>query len=621
LLSVPGNHDLQRPDARKPEVRTLARWGEEPDVIQEFWEESENPYRVIVDTAFSNYVAWSKRAKRPRPEVYSPGILPGDFAATIEKDGFKLGVAGLNSAYLQLADGDYKDRLDLDVRQLHLACGGDSPAWAREHHLCLLMTHHPPDWLRPKALRDLQGEITTPKRFAAHLFGHMHTGATRVLSNGGAAPMRTWQAASLFGLEHFGTAKEERSHGYSAVRLTIEERGALVRTWPRAAIRCPDGARRLIPDHYNYHLEDDHGTGPEALSVRTSSHESVPASAPSSPRPTPVPNSAARTILARGEILSELVDAAFLVQSGGMDDLEQIRRHVRVGTYLTSRFLYSSDRGASRWLELCSDPEYTTYASSKGFIDANRDRILDACGHEFLRTSPDYVSLGPGNGRKDKSLLSALLRRTSEPVYYYPLDISLLMLSRATQTMAMDRELRSRLKIKAIYSDFSDLQLLLPVFDFRNAPNLFVFLGNTLGNMQHEEEFLGKLHSAMRAGDVLILEVRLTCGEDNVAGGADELRWRFNFTPLETIGVPYDHRKVKFRVISNASHIPGTRTVVGEYLEHQLPGSDEIYTTRLTYIHHYQSSEIASALRARGFDIKGQFSNDRTAIFVLAKKS
>src|SRR5690242_5980816 len=37
LLAVPGNHDLARPDARRPEVKLLARFAGEPEVREELW--------------------------------------------------------------------------------------------------------------------------------------------------------------------------------------------------------------------------------------------------------------------------------------------------------------------------------------------------------------------------------------------------------------------------------------------------------------------------------------------------------------------------------------------------------------------------------------------------------
>ena len=47
-----------------------------------------------------------------------------------------MGIVGLNSAYLQLADGNFENKLNLDVRQFHAVCNGNGADWAKQHDLC-----------------------------------------------------------------------------------------------------------------------------------------------------------------------------------------------------------------------------------------------------------------------------------------------------------------------------------------------------------------------------------------------------------------------------------------------------------------------------------------------------
>ena len=301
LLAVPGNHDLRRPDPEKnpadedfvSDLEQLAGWAK-PDrktARERFWGKPKDRSRTVVKGAFAEYQTWwDKRLLEKPPSLkVRAGLLPGDFAATLEKDGAKIGILGLNSAFLQLGGGDYKGRLALGYRQLDEACGKAGPAWAREHHLCLLLTHHPADWLCPEAQSDL-GRIVGGN-FALHLHGHMHETAYRMLSVGGGAQERTWQGLSLFGEETWEGGGGDRRFGYAIGRIVLNGGEGELRMWPRKA-PPPDGGRwQFIPDHERCRLDESNhnATQPEALKLHRELVAKVAApavpSAPVSARP------------------------------------------------------------------------------------------------------------------------------------------------------------------------------------------------------------------------------------------------------------------------------------------------------------------------------------------------
>lgn len=149
LLAVPGNHDLARPeDIEDPALINLQYLWDRQVVQNPFWNNADSEQRRIVDKAFADYTAWWDNLLIPKPRTYRRGVLSGDFSATIEKDGRKLGILGLNTSFLQLQGGNSQGNLAVDVRQFHEACGGHGPDWARKHDACLLLTHHPPSWLK-----------------------------------------------------------------------------------------------------------------------------------------------------------------------------------------------------------------------------------------------------------------------------------------------------------------------------------------------------------------------------------------------------------------------------------------------------------------------------------------
>jgi len=225
LIAVPGNHDLVRPaDSFDPVVIALRQWHDDRRLRDHVLTGPENAYQERLRGAFGAYSEWAAR-ERWGPAPSRHGALPGDFAHSLSVGGVALGIVGLNSAFLQLSDGDHLERLDVDPRQLHAVCEHDAPEWLRRHHLNFLLTHHSPAWLAPRARREFYSEIDIPGRFAAHLYGHMHEGASRSTAIGGGASRNTLQGASLFGLDEYDAAdgrRMERLHGYSAGRVEID---------------------------------------------------------------------------------------------------------------------------------------------------------------------------------------------------------------------------------------------------------------------------------------------------------------------------------------------------------------------------------------------------------------
>ncbi len=270
LLAVPGNHDLVRPNRLNPTHRMLANWLANTDAHADLWAE-ESEYRKAIEDMFAPYTAWwaKRSAAIPSEWNFVRGRLPGEWSVQIPVGERKVGIVGLNSAYVQLTGDDFMGKLHLDVQQFHAACAGDGPRWAKANGVSLLLSHHGPDWLSPAAREQLRSGIDVPPRFLAHLHGHMHTGQTQLTAEGGSAARRRWQGSSLFGLEWFGD-KVERLHGYSASWLEFSEAGgadAKLRSWPRKAVKLSAGFWKLGPDP-EMDLEDDGGMRSESIAVR-----------------------------------------------------------------------------------------------------------------------------------------------------------------------------------------------------------------------------------------------------------------------------------------------------------------------------------------------------------------
>ena len=281
LLAVPGNHDLFRPNPREdnPAIDALLALDGFQRISAKFWDNPVGAYRRVITDAFAAYAEWWNGAPH-RAKNLTTGMLPGDFACTLECGDLSVGIIGLNTAFLQLQGGDYKAKLVWDVRQLNAVCEGAVDDWLNRHTVCLLLTHQGPDWLTPEARKQGESEIAPAGRFAVHLFGHMHEAEISYIQKGGNPnAVRLCQGCSVFGMEQFGEPPTlERRHGYAVGRIEFKDENAHLRLWPRIATNAT-GPWRFIPDHVHGHLQADQGTAPETIAYRQ--NKAKPAAIPS----------------------------------------------------------------------------------------------------------------------------------------------------------------------------------------------------------------------------------------------------------------------------------------------------------------------------------------------------
>ncbi|MDF0730018.1 metallophosphoesterase [Pseudomonas entomophila] len=272
LFTVPGNHDLSRPD-ESPAGEVLKEWWDKSKVREAFWKKDTHYYPHVCG-AFDNYIAWQQSLdNHPTINIgpHTTGFIPGDKSATIELNGIKVGLVGLNSAFLQLTGDDYEGKLDLNVKQV-LAITNDSPQeWCLQHDINFLITHHPSAWLKDVA--HFEEHIYHPNRFTAHLFGHVHDPDNVTISRAGMVRKQV-PAASLFGLAYVDDSETlSRAHGYSIGVIELDDAGGSWKLWPRKSHVGKDNSRKFIPD-YDLPLQKGKEFLTERLSIRDKAVES-----------------------------------------------------------------------------------------------------------------------------------------------------------------------------------------------------------------------------------------------------------------------------------------------------------------------------------------------------------
>lgn len=126
VFFVPGNHDLKRiikstnieEKQLQSNIRQLvSSWfGNDKSLFSDFFDAPDQCIfkKSVVDRVFSNYTSFVEQCQNKDVD-FNPGILPGDFSATLGNDDLKIGLIGLNSSFLHLEGGDFEGRLDLDL--------------------------------------------------------------------------------------------------------------------------------------------------------------------------------------------------------------------------------------------------------------------------------------------------------------------------------------------------------------------------------------------------------------------------------------------------------------------------------------------------------------------------
>jgi uncharacterized SAM-dependent methyltransferase len=179
------------------------------------------------------------------------------------------------------------------------------------------------------------------------------------------------------------------------------------------------------------------------------------------------------------------------------------------GKRITSGHAYSGMGAAVAWASACRDPLGTTPRRSiETFVE--RWRELRGCAP----AEPcHYVSLGPGDGRKDGVVLADL--STANPdMCYLPVDTSDELLHLAIRGLIRRVGITPD-RVMSLPWDFSrresvaELRRLLDEL-FGRTPMLFSLLGNTLGQFDDDTAVLRLLGTLLRPGDRLLLEVEAT---------------------------------------------------------------------------------------------------------------
>ncbi len=211
---------------------------------------------------------------------------------------------------------------------------------------------------------------------------------------------------------------------------------------------------------------------------------------------------------------------------------------------------------------------YLTPSQAQGFLDLERandykstitnreisliKKYLPSIEKQLGKNFYNVVDLGCGDGEKAIIFISQLSRRVK--IRYCPIDISSYMVQSAAAKMS-NLELSEIIEFKWNVSDFENLVNITPLL--RNDTfkhNIFLLLGNTLGNFD-EDELLYGIFQSMKKGDYLIVGNSLgaSAPEDLIKPYKDKNVDKFLIKVMEQLG--FYKKELQFGVRFNNSRV------------------------------------------------------------------
>jgi uncharacterized SAM-dependent methyltransferase len=292
--------------------------------------------------------------------------------------------------------------------------------------------------------------------------------------------------------------------------------------------------------------------------------------------------------------METLVDASVSLDASRDTYMDELRRAVRWGERVPAKFQFAHADGGHYWLRLCRSLNYSYYQTAKKQLSRNSSRLAEMVHQALGSAAVDLVSLGCGDGSKDAIMLRALASELTarEQLYYYPIDISDILLVEALRYVSRQGIDRSRFRCKAMLGDFTNLQAFGTVIDRRPNRNLFSLLGNTIGSFE-EAEILASLSGAMLPGDLVLIEANIGEPAKSMEMLADDTAAQWDLSTLAALEIPPESCELKSEIVGDVSIVPGTRTLVS-YAVSSAENKETRYT--LSAAHHYELKELQRSI-------------------------
>ena len=283
---------------------------------------------------------------------------------------------------------------------------------------------------------------------------------------------------------------------------------------------------------------------------------------------------------------------------------------------IASRYFYD-DTGSDLFRRITELPEYYLTACEAEIFQTHKDELA-----QLLTWGPfNLVEMGPGDGRKTRILLGALLRANLD-FHYVPIDISESAVRGLTASL---HDAFPALEVRGLVSEyFAGIRWLLQM---KGRATLVLFSGSNIGNFNQPEAsvFLRSLWNSLDDGDRVLIGFDLKKDIDLMLRAYNDregVTRDFNLNLLRRInhelGGNFDLGR--FRFYSTYSVFSGSMNSYLVSLEQQNVFIEAIGQTftfmpwepiQTEYSYKYLESDIARLAAETGFTVERQFYDER----------
>lgn len=177
---------------------------------------------------------------------------------------------------------------------------------------------------------------------------------------------------------------------------------------------------------------------------------------------------------------------------------------------IQSGYSYCGVGPTRMWNNACSDPAYHMLNNIQRFPQYARKLT-----HLVDKNRYNFVSLGVGEGSKDKGLISDFFNEDGktqprENFLYVPVDMSREMLRvaiGAVQELPVHRRIAIQRDIET-QDGITEIAQIAQIFG-QQQPIMYGFIGNTIANVEMPKQVLDNIVRVMRSEDLLIFEAQI----------------------------------------------------------------------------------------------------------------
>jgi uncharacterized SAM-dependent methyltransferase len=291
--------------------------------------------------------------------------------------------------------------------------------------------------------------------------------------------------------------------------------------------------------------------------------------------------------------------------------------------WMPDYFLYLGKTGVKNWLDLEKSPEFTIASGLTGLLCSNVQKLVD-----FLPPLIDIVSIGVGDGSKEKLILEEVIKQRK--ARYFPVDISSPMVDEAFKKAA-----NVGIEITGIVAFFEDLT---HIKKYWKSPIILCMLGNNICNY-HPDDLLSLICKELEKGDYFLFDCHLFSSQQD--RGAhwrktfskayhSELNIQFNLGPLIERGIDREDCSFKLDLINVKTPfgetyrtekfieiLKNSKIAVGDS-EITLHAGDVI---NMGFTYKYTAAQIEEHLQYYNFIvIKKFFDDNKENLLILSQK-